>query len=105
MIPRNKLFEAWSRYYSGASAHLQGTPGSCEERARSIRARMMELGRSRGYLTKQGFRKREIETALGMSLGVHKQLLAGGSILAQGGYNRREAGGNRLKKGDLRSSF
>ncbi len=86
---RQALRIAWARYYSGCSHEEMLT--RIRERVSYLEGRMRKLARfpQAGY---KGFDKRSLTTALGMSLGVHKQLLAGLISVPRGGMMK---GGGR----------
>lgn len=86
MMARQALLGAWKRYYQNKSRE------ELEQRASAIRERMMVLARLNQRMTK-GFVRRDLETALGMSLGVHQQLLGGLTSASRGEYPRGWRGG------------
>lgn len=72
MMDRMALYRAWEYYYSEFTP--SGQKWLIEEAVETLEGRMRELGRF-PQRTYKGFIKRRLETAFGMSLGVHKQLL------------------------------
>lgn len=71
-MDRQLLYTAWQGFYSGYSD--AEALSLIEGRVSFIVGKMMRLALYPGKVYK-GFPKRSLETALGMSLGVHKQLL------------------------------
>lgn len=71
---RQRLYEAWHTYYSRRPA--MAVRSVLERRVRWLERKMKRLARLPDRMYK-GFDRRGLITALGMSLGIHKQLLWG----------------------------
>lgn len=91
-MDRGALKSQWERFYSPYTPSEQVT--LIEARANRIVSQMMRLARFPERIS-HGIVKRRLEIALGMSLGVHRQLLWGLTSDSRGGMMRREEGGKR----------
>lgn len=105
-MDRQRLYRAWGSYYAfkGSQDPAYDVLAELGKRAESIRARMVRLA---GFPDRQyhGFVRKRLEVALGMSLGIHRQLSCGVGILALGGYNGRVEGGYRRRLEPVRASI
>ena len=81
-VDRPRLLEAWNKYYERFSGEEKTR--RLGENARLLEGRMRKLA-ALPQSTYKGYRKRKLEIALGMSLGVHRQLLAGLTFVSSGG--------------------
>ncbi len=97
MIDRARLYEAWARFYQGDVAAIR-------TRASGIEGRMMTLARRPGRIHRD-YVKRELETGLGMSLGVHRQLLGRLTSVPFGGYPGGRRGGKVDNRGAAEGRF
>ena len=86
MTDRQRLYRAWERHYRGCEREVIAA------RAEVLEGRMKHLGRLPGPM-RRGFVKRTLERALGMSLGIHRQLLVRLHPTPGGVYTERVAGG------------
>lgn len=91
-MDRQRLFAAWKRHYGLLPVAVAAE--EMRQRAGRLEGRMRLLALWRGNDFK-GFNKRSLTTALGMALGVHKQLLWGLTSVPWWG-RLRVVGGNRL---------
>ncbi|MBA7556662.1 hypothetical protein ES705_49378 [subsurface metagenome] len=89
-MERMLAYTAWQKYYG---ERYQGDKRilAVRERAKWIEERMIHLARFPGRMYK-GFIKRRLENALGVSLGIHRQLLWG---LTSASSRGRIKGGGR----------
>lgn len=94
-MERTRLYEAWTGFYRVKASEGHELRSMIRAAIQSLERRMRLLGARPDYLY-HGFVKRELEAALGMSYGVHKQLLWGLTSVARVGYNKRVEGGNRF---------
>lgn len=74
MLERERLYKVWWDYY--ARRDPLERRAALEAAICSLEGRMRRLGR---FLQQEykGYDRRHLQTALGMALGVHKQLLGG----------------------------
>ena len=93
MMDRQALLRAWKDYYQTTYPAIDLRSMAMNERAEALVRRMRALACFKQTIYK-GFCKRELEYALGMAVGVHKQLLWGVTSFARGGYNKK--GGGRI---------
>ena len=101
-MDRASLYEAWRGFYSGKSR--QDAITAITERASFLEERMWRLARYPHQQQWHGIGSRSLQVALGMSLGVHKQLLWGLTSASSGVVNLRVAGGNRSRTATLSPS-
>ena len=88
MLTRTELYEVWRRHYAARQA-VAGA--ELAKQAEALEKRMRALGRFPAPYYR-GFNKRALTSALGMSLGIHKQLLGG---LTSSSWGGRVMGGGR----------
>lgn len=98
---RQALFDNWVMYY--LTLPEDEVLMAIVERTKVIEGRMVALARFSGRIYK-GMRKRALEAALGMSLGVHKQLLWRLTSYPRGG-NLKGGGGVQLEELRPRSGY
>lgn len=93
-LDRTRLHAAWKDHYELAVLRLGQRSAVVEAKARASRleGKMRQLARRRERYYKD-YSRRGLEVALGMSLGVHKQLLWG-LTSSPGGTKLRVVGGS-----------
>lgn len=98
---RRLCLQAWLDYYGALDR--QTAIEQATARSSSLRERMETLGRATGRTWRE-FVRRELQNALGMAYGVHRQLLWGLHSLPEGG-KLRVAGGLRTQIEARRATF
>lgn len=93
-MDRGRLYNDWRVFYGNQEE--AGRLSLIQGRADRIVSQMVRLARSPGRMYKDMV-KRRLETALGMSLGVHRQLLWGLTSDSRGAKMIRAEGGMRFK--------
>ena len=89
-MDRMGLYHSWRGFYAALEPSQREV--ALRERIKKIEGRMILLARFPQRMYK-GFAKAKLVTSLGMSLGVHKQLLWGLTSVPRGEYAGRVAGG------------
>lgn len=72
IIGRTAMFNSWERFL--LTLPREKAISHCSASSDILEIRLRALGKRRGYTTRAGFKKRELERVIGMALGIHKQL-------------------------------